>query len=182
MGRLHPERKAGTSDAAHNQQGAAWCHPRSIHGIGQHPELPQPRWAVHSSAWRLTRHISASPASGCTHCSVNPIYGVQHERRNRFTEYDRIATLRLLLVRHHKDGSTFIACRDEDDGLWYMPALGHAIDNILDHATLLGAVPRFVVGGARIRPVTPCPSKRPSPNFRPSAPRSGSAPTASTPL
>ena len=52
--------------------------------------------------------------------------------------------------RHHKDGSTFIACRDEDDGLWYMPALGHAIDNILDHATLLGAVPRFVVGGASI--------------------------------
>ena len=25
--------------------------------------------------------------------------------------------------RHHTDGSTFIACRDEEDGQWYMPAI-----------------------------------------------------------
>ena len=52
--------------------------------------------------------------------------------------------------RHHCDGSTFIACRDEGDGRWYMPALGHAIENIEDHATLLGAVPRAVVGRGSI--------------------------------
>lgn len=52
--------------------------------------------------------------------------------------------------RHHDDGSTFIACRDEEDGLWYMPAVGHPISDIERHATLLGKVPREVVGGKSI--------------------------------
>ena len=52
--------------------------------------------------------------------------------------------------RHHKDGSTFIACRDEGDGQWYMPGLGHAIDRPERHATLLGPVPRHVAGGGSI--------------------------------
>jgi hypothetical protein len=52
--------------------------------------------------------------------------------------------------RHHKDGSIFIACRDETDGLWYMPGVGHPIRDIEHSATLLGQVPRTVVGGASI--------------------------------
>lgn len=52
--------------------------------------------------------------------------------------------------RHHKDASTFIACRDEEDGRWYMPGLGHPIENVEQWATLLGAVPRAVAGGGSI--------------------------------
>lgn len=54
--------------------------------------------------------------------------------------------------RHERDGSTFIACKDEADGLWYMPGLGHPINEELleGSATLLGRVPRVVVGGASI--------------------------------
>jgi hypothetical protein len=52
--------------------------------------------------------------------------------------------------RHHADASTFIACRDMEDGRWYMCGLGHAIPNIFEHATLLGAVPRTVWGGGSI--------------------------------
>ena len=40
--------------------------------------------------------------------------------------------------------STFIACRDECDGNWYMPAVGHAVVDIEKSATLLGPVPRTV--------------------------------------
>lgn len=52
--------------------------------------------------------------------------------------------------RHHKDASTFIACRDEEDGQWYMPAIGHPISDIEGYATLLGKVPRRVEGGGSI--------------------------------
>ena len=52
--------------------------------------------------------------------------------------------------RHHKDGSTFIACRDEEDGYWYMPGVGHPISNITRNATLLGRVPRVTDAGASI--------------------------------
>ena len=52
--------------------------------------------------------------------------------------------------RHRRDGSTFIACRDEDDGSWYLPGVGYALVGIEVHATLLGKVPRIVVGGASI--------------------------------
>ena len=52
--------------------------------------------------------------------------------------------------RHHADGSTFIAVRDEQDGLWYMPALGHPIADIESYATMLGRVPRSVEGGGSI--------------------------------
>lgn len=52
--------------------------------------------------------------------------------------------------RHHADGSTFIACRDEDDGLWYMPGVGVPIRDIEKSATLLGAVLRRVAGGGSI--------------------------------
>lgn len=52
--------------------------------------------------------------------------------------------------RHHKDGSTFIACRDDEDGLWFMPGLGRPIEDIEASATLLGPVPRTVVGGGSI--------------------------------
>lgn len=50
--------------------------------------------------------------------------------------------------RHHADGSTFIACKDEGDGQWYMPAVGHPVD--IRDATLLGRVPRCVQGGGSI--------------------------------
>lgn len=52
--------------------------------------------------------------------------------------------------RHHTDASTFIACRDEEDGLWYMCAIGHPIADIQEHATLLGAVPRRIESGGSI--------------------------------
>jgi hypothetical protein len=52
--------------------------------------------------------------------------------------------------RHHRDGSAFIALRDDEDGLWYMPGLDYPIMNIEGHATKLGQVPRVVVGGASI--------------------------------
>lgn len=52
--------------------------------------------------------------------------------------------------RHHSDGSMFIACRDEGDGLWYMPGLGAPIRDPERSATLLGKVPRTVVGGGSI--------------------------------
>lgn len=52
--------------------------------------------------------------------------------------------------RHQDDASTFIACRDEEDGQWYMPAIGHPVRNIMKHATLLGRVPRRVEGGGSI--------------------------------
>lgn len=54
--------------------------------------------------------------------------------------------------RHEKDGSTFIACRDMEDGLWYMPGLGHPIKESLlkENATLLGPVPRITAGGTSI--------------------------------
>lgn len=54
--------------------------------------------------------------------------------------------------RHRADGSTFIACRDEGDGKWYMPAIGHPIrkSTLEKYATLLGRVPRRVDGGGSI--------------------------------
>lgn len=52
--------------------------------------------------------------------------------------------------RHHSDGSTFIACRDEGDGLWYMPGLDCPIIAPELSATLLGPVPRMVAGGGSI--------------------------------
>ena len=52
--------------------------------------------------------------------------------------------------RHRKDGSTFIALYAEDANDWFMPALGQPITNVMKHATLLGAVPRMVVGGGSI--------------------------------
>lgn len=52
--------------------------------------------------------------------------------------------------RLRSDSRTFIACRDEKDGLWYMPAIGHPIPDIERHATLLGKVPRITEGGASI--------------------------------
>lgn len=54
--------------------------------------------------------------------------------------------------RHESDGSTFIACKDLEDGQWYMPGLGHPINEKLlaEKATMLGPVPRVVVGGASI--------------------------------
>lgn len=52
--------------------------------------------------------------------------------------------------RHHADGSTFIAVRDEADGLWYMPAVGHPISNIERSATLLGRVPRLTADGRSV--------------------------------
>lgn len=56
--------------------------------------------------------------------------------------------------RQHKDGSTFIACRDEEDGFWYVPGVGHPITNLETWATYLGQVPRTVVGGGEHRPVS----------------------------
>jgi hypothetical protein len=52
--------------------------------------------------------------------------------------------------RHHKDASTFIACRDDDDGLWYMPGLGYPIRDPSAYATCLGPVPRCTATGASI--------------------------------
>ena len=52
--------------------------------------------------------------------------------------------------RHDADGSTFIAVRDEEDGLWYMPGIGHPVTDIEQHATMLGRVPRTVEGGGSI--------------------------------
>jgi hypothetical protein len=52
--------------------------------------------------------------------------------------------------RHHKDGFTFIACREDDGGPWFMPGLGHPVSNVEGYATLLGRVPRTVVGGGSI--------------------------------
>ena len=52
--------------------------------------------------------------------------------------------------RHHHDGSTFIACRDDESQDWFMFGIGHTILNIEKHATLLGPVPRHVVGGGSI--------------------------------
>ncbi len=53
--------------------------------------------------------------------------------------------------RHRQDASAFIAFRDEED-FWYMPAIGHpfALSDIEEHATLLGRVPRCVVGGGSV--------------------------------
>ena len=52
--------------------------------------------------------------------------------------------------RHRSDGSTFIALRDEEDGNWYMPAIGEPVPNIQEYATMLGEVPRTMVGGGSI--------------------------------
>jgi hypothetical protein len=52
--------------------------------------------------------------------------------------------------RHHKDASTFIACRDAESGLWFMPGIGHPITNVEAYATLLGPVPRRVANGGSI--------------------------------
>lgn len=54
--------------------------------------------------------------------------------------------------RHHADGSTFIACRDAEDGEWYVPAIGHPIrpSTLEKYATMLGPVPRSVEGGGSI--------------------------------
>lgn len=52
--------------------------------------------------------------------------------------------------RHHRDASTFIACHDNEDGLWYMPGLGHPIRDLASYATCLGPVPRCVASGASI--------------------------------
>lgn len=54
--------------------------------------------------------------------------------------------------RHHSDGSTFIACRDEEDGLWFMCGLDAPIEpsSLERNATMLGRVPRFVEGGGSI--------------------------------
>ena len=52
--------------------------------------------------------------------------------------------------RHKKDASTFIAMYAEDAEDWFMPGIGPAVTNIMRHATLLGPVPRSVVGGGGI--------------------------------
>ena len=52
--------------------------------------------------------------------------------------------------RHHKDGSTFIALRDDEDGDWFMCGIGHPIHDPQKYATLLGPVPRTVAGGGSI--------------------------------
>lgn len=54
--------------------------------------------------------------------------------------------------RHRSDGSTFICVRDAEDGLFYMPALtqGFSLAAVEQHATLLGPVPRSVVGGGSV--------------------------------
>lgn len=52
--------------------------------------------------------------------------------------------------RHHEDASTFIACKDEGDGRWYMCGIGTPVADPMRHATFLGAVPRTVVGGGSI--------------------------------
>jgi hypothetical protein len=54
--------------------------------------------------------------------------------------------------RDHRDGSTFIALRDEGSGHWFMPAVGHPIleSAVMANSTLLGAVPRTVAGGGSI--------------------------------
>jgi len=52
--------------------------------------------------------------------------------------------------RHHADGTTFIALRDEGDGEWYIPAIDHALPHIMKYATLLGPVARQTATGASI--------------------------------
>ena len=52
--------------------------------------------------------------------------------------------------RLHTDASTFVALRDDGDGLWYMPGFNQPIRDIEADATLLGPVPRSVVGGGSI--------------------------------
>lgn len=54
--------------------------------------------------------------------------------------------------RHGRDGTTFIACQNTEDGRWYMPGVAHPIlASILEEqATLLGPVPRVVEGGTSI--------------------------------
>lgn len=54
--------------------------------------------------------------------------------------------------RYKADGSTFIACRDAEDGYWYMPGIAHPIPaSVIENgATLLGPVPRVVEGGRSI--------------------------------
>jgi hypothetical protein len=49
----------------------------------------------------------------------------------------------------HADGSTFIAHLD-DDVDWFVPAVSRSIPDIEEHATLLGLVPRVVVGGGSV--------------------------------
>lgn len=49
--------------------------------------------------------------------------------------------------RHHADGSTFIALRDEEaPHEWYLPAIAHPIRNMESSATLLGPVDRTTRG------------------------------------
>jgi hypothetical protein len=52
--------------------------------------------------------------------------------------------------RLHADGSTFIACKDEQDDTWYLPGLYYPFRDIEESATLLGRVPRIVEGGRSI--------------------------------
>lgn len=54
--------------------------------------------------------------------------------------------------RHDKDGSNFIACRDYEDGSWYIAGIGHPIDeNLLKgNARLLGPVRRVTENGISI--------------------------------
>lgn len=52
--------------------------------------------------------------------------------------------------RHHADASTFILLRDEEDNQWYMPGYETPVIHPERDATLLGAVPRTVVGGGSI--------------------------------
>jgi hypothetical protein len=54
--------------------------------------------------------------------------------------------------RHKKDASTFIACRDDEEGEWFMCGIGVAISEstLKRNATLLGPVARFVASGESI--------------------------------
>lgn len=52
--------------------------------------------------------------------------------------------------RLHHDASTFVACRDENDGNWYICGVAGPIRNIEAHATLLGPVGRSTSTGASI--------------------------------
>lgn len=54
--------------------------------------------------------------------------------------------------RLHRDASTFVACRDENDGNWYICGVEQPIRNIEAHATLLGPVASSTSISASINP------------------------------
>jgi hypothetical protein len=56
--------------------------------------------------------------------------------------------------RFKDDGATFIACRDDGDGQWYLPGVWLPVRNLAERATMLGPVARAVVGGASIDEIT----------------------------